>query len=253
MNIGKIIRENRTAKNMTQEELANIFFVSRPLISKWENEKSYPDLNQIIKLSDFFGLSLDELMRGDKEMIKKKDTQVKNFEKLKKIIIIFIASAVILVVLYFGILTIQMNNLYKNVKNKNWEDEGISFVQYGENIQYNVFKIRNYNIFNAPKNLPVTATPINSIGERAIIDKITLEFNGDTENFFIMWSDGDLIGQALYMDSKFKYKKEMQNIEDQTISYEFEKIFNKELDAERPFLTPFLNDVDEKWKEVNKK
>jgi len=39
---------------MTQEELANEFFVSRPLISKWENGKSYPDLEQLLKLSDFF-------------------------------------------------------------------------------------------------------------------------------------------------------------------------------------------------------
>jgi len=68
--IGKIIKENRTAKEMTQEELANEFFVSRPLISKWENGRSYPDLEQLLKLSDFFDLTLDELMRGDKKMTK---------------------------------------------------------------------------------------------------------------------------------------------------------------------------------------
>jgi hypothetical protein len=65
--------------------------------------------------------------------------------------------------------------------------------------------------------------------------------------------DGDLVGQTLHLDSEFKYKKELQPIEEQTISYEFEKIFNKELDIERPFLEPFLNEVDEKWQEVNKK
>jgi len=75
--IGKIIKENRTAKNMTQEDLANELFVSRPLISKWENGRSYPDLEQLLKLSDFFDLTLDELMRGDKKMTKKLNMTIK--------------------------------------------------------------------------------------------------------------------------------------------------------------------------------
>jgi len=245
--IGKIIKENRTAKNMTQEELANHLFVSRPLISKWENGRSYPDLEQLLKLSDFFDLTLDELMRGDKKMIRKKDSQVRIATKGIRIIAIII----ILIALYFSALLIKTNSLYKNVKNDNWEDEGISYVQRGEDAQYNVFKIRNYNIFNMPKNLPITASPINSIGEQAIIDRVSIDFNGNKENFYIMWSDGDLVGQALYMDSEFKYKKELQPIEKQTIPYEFEKIFNTELDKERPFLEPFLLEVEKKWKEVN--
>lgn len=65
MAIGKIIKNFRLKKELTQEELGNIFFVSRQLISKWENGKSYPDLNQLIQLSDYFDLSLDELMRGE--------------------------------------------------------------------------------------------------------------------------------------------------------------------------------------------
>ncbi|WP_288395075.1 helix-turn-helix domain-containing protein [uncultured Vagococcus sp.] len=117
MEVGKIIKTCRTEKNLTQEELANILFVSRQLISKWENGKSYPDLNQLIQLSDYFDLSLDELMRGDQEMIKKKDTQVKTVEKGKRIIIILVGIA-ILMVLYYGILKIQMNYLYRNVKMK---------------------------------------------------------------------------------------------------------------------------------------
>lgn len=77
MEIGKVIKENRTARNMTQEDLAKEFFVSRPLISKWENGKSYPDLEQLLKLSDFFDLTLDELLRGDKKMTKKLNLSTK--------------------------------------------------------------------------------------------------------------------------------------------------------------------------------
>ncbi|MEI5993154.1 helix-turn-helix domain-containing protein [Candidatus Enterococcus mansonii] len=70
MDIGKIIKEQRLKMNMTQEELAQKFHVSRQLISKWENGKSYPDLNQIVEISDLFSQSLDELLRGDKIMFK---------------------------------------------------------------------------------------------------------------------------------------------------------------------------------------
>lgn len=77
MEIGKIIKEERTKKNLTQEELANDFFVSRQLISKWENGKSYPDLEQLVKLSDFFNLSLDDMLRGDKKMTAKLNVNIK--------------------------------------------------------------------------------------------------------------------------------------------------------------------------------
>lgn len=90
MDIGKIIKENRTDKNMTQEELANELFVSRPLISKWENGKSYPDLEQLLKLSDFFDITLDELLKGDKKMTKKLNTIIKRKHLLTGIIIILL-------------------------------------------------------------------------------------------------------------------------------------------------------------------
>lgn len=99
MEIGKIIKENRTARNMTQEDLAKEFFVSRPLISKWENGKSYPDLEQLLKLSDFFDLTLDELLRGDKKMTKKLSFNLKK----KNLMIGMIISLLIVVasLLYF--------------------------------------------------------------------------------------------------------------------------------------------------------
>lgn len=86
MEVGKIIKEQRTSKNLPQEDLANEFFVSRQLISKWENGKSYPDVEQLLKLSDFFSLTLDELMRGDKKMMKKLNLSIKKKQVLFTII-----------------------------------------------------------------------------------------------------------------------------------------------------------------------
>ena len=240
---------------MTQEELANLLFVSRQLISKWENNKSYPDLNQLIQLSDYFDLSLDELMRGDKQMIKKKDAQVKTGEKGKKIIIIVLALF-ILISLYFGITILKTKHLYRNVEKEDWEDIGIAYTLNEDDIQYAIYKTNKYNIFSMPKTLtivatPIKSTPINTTDNSLSLNNIMLYFNGDKEDFYITWLGGNLIGQTLQMDSEFIYKKELQPMEKQTISYEFEKIFNEELDIERPFLEPFLNKVDKKWQDIN--
>lgn len=94
MEIGKIIKEKRLLHNLTQEELGNVFFVSRQLISKWETGKSYPDLNQLIQLSDYFGLSLDELMRGDKKMVNKLSFNIKS----KNVYIISIITVVVIAI-----------------------------------------------------------------------------------------------------------------------------------------------------------
>lgn len=93
MKIEKIIKEKRKEKGLTQEELAQQLFVSRQLISKWENNKSYPDLQQLIKLSDIFNISLDELMRGDQKMTKKLTMSLKTKRLLQVTIGILAAIA----------------------------------------------------------------------------------------------------------------------------------------------------------------
>jgi transcriptional regulator with XRE-family HTH domain len=53
----------RTAKNLSQGDLAEILDVSRQSVSKWETGASIPDLDKLIKMSDLFGVSLDALVR----------------------------------------------------------------------------------------------------------------------------------------------------------------------------------------------
>ena len=59
----KIIREN---KKISQENMAKSLHVSYQAISNWERGKSYPDISNIIMISDLYNISLDELIRGDK-------------------------------------------------------------------------------------------------------------------------------------------------------------------------------------------
>lgn len=75
MNIGSRIQNIRKDKNMTQEEFGKLFYVTRQTVSNWENEKSYPDLQVLVKISDMFNISLDKLLKEDENMVKAIDRQ----------------------------------------------------------------------------------------------------------------------------------------------------------------------------------
>ncbi len=67
MTLGEKIYELRTQQSLSQGDLANELNVSRQSISKWENGKSTPDLDKIIKLSEIFNVSLDELIKNEEK------------------------------------------------------------------------------------------------------------------------------------------------------------------------------------------
>ncbi len=69
MEVGRVIRDQRVAAGMSQEELASKVFVSRQTISNWENDKSYPDVQSLDIIAGIFGTSIDELVKGDLPMI----------------------------------------------------------------------------------------------------------------------------------------------------------------------------------------
>lgn len=69
MNIGTQILKIRKEKALTQEEFGKIFHVTRQTVSNWENEKSYPDLQILIEISNRFDISLDVLIKEDAILI----------------------------------------------------------------------------------------------------------------------------------------------------------------------------------------
>jgi len=60
--IGENIKRMRRARNITQEELAELFGVSCTAVSKWERGETYPDITLIFPLANYFEVSVDELM-----------------------------------------------------------------------------------------------------------------------------------------------------------------------------------------------
>ena len=63
MNFNEKLIELRKAKGLSQDELGHRIGVSRQTISKWELAQSYPDFQRLVLLSDYFGLSLDALVK----------------------------------------------------------------------------------------------------------------------------------------------------------------------------------------------
>lgn len=64
MEIGSKLKEARIKRELTQEQVAETIGVSRQTMSNWENNKSYPDIISVIKLSDIYEISLDYLLKG---------------------------------------------------------------------------------------------------------------------------------------------------------------------------------------------
>lgn len=83
MNLGKRILEIRKEHKLSQEEFSELFNVTRQTVSSWENQKSYPDIETLVKISDKFNVSLDILLKENKEMVININKQIKNNKKLK--------------------------------------------------------------------------------------------------------------------------------------------------------------------------
>ena len=88
MELGKRITKIRKDNKLTQDDFAKKYYVTRQTISNWENEKSYPDLETLVKISDDFNVSLDTLLKEDDRMIKDISKKQKNYKFIKVFVVI---------------------------------------------------------------------------------------------------------------------------------------------------------------------
>ena len=111
MEIGSKLKNARINSGLTQEQVAEKIQVSRQTISNWENEKSYPDIISVINLSDLYNISLDELLKGDADMISHLAESTDTVSSNKKLLSA-IAINVILLILFIFFNSIISNNRY---------------------------------------------------------------------------------------------------------------------------------------------
>lgn len=95
MKINQQIKSYRTKLNMSQEELANKVFVTRQTVSNWETNKNYPDIHSLLLMSSLFKISLDQLVKGDLEIMK----ETIQTESIKKFSVLSTCFSVMLLLL----------------------------------------------------------------------------------------------------------------------------------------------------------
>ncbi len=96
MELSRQIKKYRSELNLSQEELAEKVFVTRQTISNWENEKNYPDIHSLLLLSSLFGISLDQLIKGDVDIMKKEinKEEIAKFNMMANILTVLMALCV---------------------------------------------------------------------------------------------------------------------------------------------------------------
>ncbi|MCU4765946.1 helix-turn-helix domain-containing protein [Bacillus toyonensis] len=83
MSIGEQLKKLRESKEFSQEDVAKKIGVTRQAVYKWENDKSYPDIDNLILLSEMYNVTLDELIKGNQSFKEKIhiDEEEADFEK----------------------------------------------------------------------------------------------------------------------------------------------------------------------------
>lgn len=122
MTLGEKLFELRKKRGLSQEQLAEHLNVSRQSISKWEGNVTYPESEKLIALSDYFGVSLDYLMKADvtdenalpdlNEKVQEKDLPRKQTPLLAGITIC-IASVIGLI--WFGLVSLFLPDSHEQI------------------------------------------------------------------------------------------------------------------------------------------
>lgn len=129
MELNEKLYEYRKNNNWSQEELAEKMEVSRQTISKWESGRSIPELNKLIKLSEIYNITVDELVKDEVEVSEENTKKLKKVNKkiIKTLIIILLAIILIISILF--ILNIERR---KSIINEIAEKYKTEFQSVGE-------------------------------------------------------------------------------------------------------------------------
>lgn len=102
MEFNEKLQQLRKQKGLTQEELAQMLYVSRTAISKWESGKGYPNIDSLKQLSNLFGISVDYLLSGDQLLtVAKEDSRQKESQLRDIVFSLLDLSTVLLIFLPF--------------------------------------------------------------------------------------------------------------------------------------------------------
>ncbi|MFR6317117.1 MAG: helix-turn-helix transcriptional regulator [[Clostridium] innocuum] len=111
MEIGKKLKVARINSGLTQEQVADDIKVTRQTISNWENERSYPDIMNVIDLSNLYSLSLDDLLKGDDKMIEHLEENTNIVKSNRKLIAAIMINVLLVILLWHSICSCGIINI----------------------------------------------------------------------------------------------------------------------------------------------
>nr|WP_307872077.1 helix-turn-helix domain-containing protein [Priestia megaterium] len=110
--MGNQLQRLREAKNMSREELAQQINVSRQAVYKWENNKGYPDIQNLLRLSEIYETTIDELIKNDPTLQRKIDNNQDESKELDDEEMLNPGFYIGIVIIFLGIfLGIALGNL----------------------------------------------------------------------------------------------------------------------------------------------
>lgn len=173
MSIGKSLQHYRMDSGMTQEQLAKLLNVSRQTISKWENDRSFPDIENLIWLCDLYDISLDELV-GRKQLVYETKTLRKK-NKRKDLISMFPKYTGVITSLVLALLVIVAGvGYYHEAKElKEIDDRGVVMRVYSVKEATTDSKgMYDQLILENGEKIPATVQSIEEYGLKSPVNKI---------------------------------------------------------------------------------
>ena len=114
MEFNEKLQELRKQKGFTQEELAELLFVSRTAVSKWESGRGYPNIDSLKAISKLFSVTIDELLSGN-ELLSIAEEENKNKESSIRSLVFGLLDISVIMLLFLPFFAQKVGDFIKNV------------------------------------------------------------------------------------------------------------------------------------------
>lgn len=210
--VGNLIVKERQKINLTQEKLGEMLYVTRQAVSKWERGKCMPDYDSLLRLSELFSITLNELVAGERFNSTNKN-KINNImidalkEKDKKRVVLSISFGIIVFLLLFLFLCYYFISTYNKLRvfkfsgeNENYSITNIIGVFSNENsyIKLNPIFSENNQNFDYLELYYLKDNNKNILCKTSDSNILITEFNG-YEEYFYYKNINDLVNN-LYID-----------------------------------------------------
>ena len=203
------IRKYRKENNLSQDELAEKLNVSRQSVSLWETGQTQPTIDNIISLSTILNVSADDLLKDEKESVKKENPMSKEPKKkrvwLGIVCVVIVAAVTVCAVLWINGLkqpgNVPANNTQETGENERPDNppaESSGTEEGGDKNPEDPAVTEKTDLFDYCKNFAVQIGEL--YGDYTIYSQPSDLYGGDENNSFSIsyWADSDMVEFALH-------------------------------------------------------